>query len=235
MATSEVTGGQGVLGRPIPGAVMIATADDPENPVQVTCEQTAPALWRPPRGRWSTIDRGGRVGILAYDGQDPYELLLSVRLDGYPDTSVEDSVRILEGFAEVPDGQEQPPTLTVDGAIPKPHPNLKWRLTAIEDPAEQLYLPGGRSRCRYATTVTLTQNVTAQVLAESLRETKASKGLRTRTTRVRSTEPDLFAVARRYYGDPSRASDIARANFKGGHPLALGARLTPGTQLRMPA
>jgi nucleoid-associated protein YgaU len=52
---------------------------------------------------------------------------------------------------------------------------------------------------------------------------------------VRPNEPDLYDVARRYYGDPSRASDIARANFKGGNPLSLGARLTAGTQLRMPA
>jgi hypothetical protein len=98
-----------------------------------------------------------------------------------------------------------------------------------------LFLPGGKSRCRYATQVTLTQHVIATSLAESLKQTKASKGLRTRTTRVRPNEADLYAVARRYYGDPSRAGDIARANFKGGNPLSLGARLTAGTQLRMPA
>jgi hypothetical protein len=215
--------------------VIIATADDPENPVQVTCEQTAPALWRPPRGRWSTIDRGGRIGILSYDGQDPYELLLSIRLDGYPANSVEESVRILEGFAEVPGGQQEPPILVVEGAIPKPHPSLKWRLTAIEDPTDVLFLPGGKSRCRYTTQVTLTQHVIATSLVESLTQTKATKGLQAKTTSVRPNEVTLTDVARRYYNDPSRASDIARANFKNGNPLMLGARLTPGTQLRMPA
>lgn len=220
---------------PVPGAVVIATVDGPEDAVEVRCEQTAPAIIRPPRPRWSTIDRAGRIGIPSYDGQDPYEIVLSVRLDGYPGRSVEDDITTLEGFAEVPDGQEQPPILTVSGAIPRPHPNLKWRLTQIDDPSEQIYLPGGKSRCRYVTGLTLTQHAVATSLAETLRETKASKGLRTRTTRVRSNEADLFAVARRYYGDPSRASDIARANFSGGHPLTLGGRLTAGTQLRMPA
>jgi hypothetical protein len=65
---------------------VISSADDPDNPVQVALEQTRPALWRPPSGRWSTIDRAGRIGILSYNGQNPYELSLGVRLDGYPRT-----------------------------------------------------------------------------------------------------------------------------------------------------
>lgn len=221
--------------RRVPGAVVLRTSDDPENPVRVTLEQTRPALWRPPSGRWSTIDRAGRIGILAYNGQNPYELSLGVRLDGYPSESVEDAIRTLEGFAEVADHQTEPPVLVVSGAVPLPHPNLKWRLTAISDPEEQIYLPEGKVRCRYATDLTLTQHAVASSLEETLRQTKASRGLRTKTTRVKPGEETVTDVARRYYGDPSRASDIARANFKNGRPLALGDLLKVGTQLRMPA
>lgn len=235
MAASEVIGSRPTLERPVPGAVVISTADNPHDPIQVTCEQTAPALWRPPRGRWSTIDRGGRIGLISYDGQDPYELQLFVRFDGYPGQGVEGSIRALESFAEVPDGQQEPPVLAVDGAIPKPHPNLKWRLTLIDDPADVLFLPGGKSRCRYSTTLTLTQHVTPDTLTETLKQTKSSSGLQTRTTRVQPGETTLYDVARRYYHNPARASEIAQANFKNGRPLSLGSKLTAGTQLRMPA
>jgi nucleoid-associated protein YgaU len=142
---------------------------------------------------------------------------------------------VLEGFAEVPDHRDEPPVLKVSGAIPLPHPNLTWRLTAIEDPTNVLFLSGGKRRCRYETEITLTQHVTADSLNETLRQTKAARGLKTRTTRVKSGEQTLYDVARRYYGDPSRASDIARANFKGGRQLALGSLLTVGRSLRMPA
>jgi hypothetical protein len=82
----------------------------------------------------------------------------------------------------------------------------------------------------------LTQHVTANSLNETLRQTKAARGLKTRTTRVKAGEETLYDVARRYYGDPSRASDIARGELQaGGRPLALGALLKTGTQLRMPA
>jgi hypothetical protein len=70
----------------------------------------------PPSGRWSTIDRAGRIGILSYNGQNPYELSLGVRLDGYPRTGVENRIRVLEGFAEVPDHRDEPPVLKVSGA-----------------------------------------------------------------------------------------------------------------------
>lgn len=216
------------FGPAVPGAIIIAT-DNPHDPIEVRCEQVTPALPRPPRPRWSTIDRPGRIGIPSFDGQDPYEILVTVRLDGFPHRSVEVDIATLEGFAEVPEGQAEPPVLTVTGAIPRPHPNIKWRLTSIEDPSEVQHLTGGKERCRYVTAITLTQHVAGDVLNENLKGSKAQKGLRTRTTRVQSNEDDLYAVARRYYGDPSRATDIARANF-----LYLGSRLTAGKALRMP-
>jgi hypothetical protein len=108
-------------------------------------------------------------------------------------------------------------------------------------PDERPVPPGRQRRCRYETEITLTQHVTANSLNETLRQTKAARGLKTRTTRVKAGEETLYDVARRYYGDPSRASDIARANFKNGGPArarrapesghaAQDARVSRGTR-----
>lgn len=220
--------------RTVPGGLTIALADGSDKPPSVTCEQSAPIIVRPPQPKYQIVDRPGRIGVPEWVGQDPYELIASIRLDGYPDRSVEGRITTLESFAEVPSGAQTPPILTVSGAVPSPHPHLKWCLTQIGDPDELLFLRGGKERCRYATTITLTQHVNPADLEESLHATKASRGIRTRTTRVRPGE-DLFAVARRFYGDPSRASDVARANFSNGQPLRLGQTLPTGKLLRMPS
>lgn len=226
---------QATLLAPVPGGLVIATADDPDNPQQVTCEQTAPIVIRPPVPRYQNVDRPGRIGVPEWMGQDPYQLIAAIRIDGYPARSVEPDIRLLESFAEVPSGRQQPPALTVEGATPRPHPHLKWCLTDIADPTDVLFVPGGKHRCRYATTLTLTQHVDSAELDETLRATGASRGLRTRTTKVRPGENDLFTVARRVYGNPGRASDIAQANFSNGAHLRLGMRLRVGQTLRIPA
>jgi hypothetical protein len=220
--------------RNVPGGLTISLADGSDKPVAVTCEQTAPIIVRPPQPKYQTIDRPGRIGIPEWTGQDPYEMIAAIRFDGYPDRSVEGQISTLESFAEVAPGAQTPPTLTLSGQVPLPHPHLKWCLTNIADPDELLFLTGGKQRCRYATTLTFTQHVDANELEQSLHATKASKGIRTRYTRVKAGE-DLFAVARRFYGDPSRASDVARANFQGGKPLRMGQILTVGLRLRMPS
>lgn len=197
----------------------------------VLCTLTAPARVAPPKPKFLTIDMPGAIGAVEYLGQDPYTLELDIRLDAAPDGSVEPSIRALEAFGET-GGNPEPPVVIADGTIPLPHPNLKWRITDFGTPTVWT-LPSGE-RCRYVTTLTLTQNVKAAALEESLHQTSASKGIKTRTTKVRPGE-DLYAVARRFYGDPSRASDIARSNFQGGRPLRLGQTLKAGMTLRMPS
>lgn len=232
--TGTVIRSRPTLQAPVPAALVIATADDPENPIEVRCEQAGPIIIRPPQPRYQVIDRPGRVGVPEWVGQDPYELVTTIRLDGYPDTSVEPQIQTLESFAEVWGGRPAPPVLTVEGAIPNAHPRLKWCLSDIADPDELLFLPGGQQRSRYVATLTFTQHVDANELEENLRATRAARGIRTRTTRVREGE-DLYAVARRFYRNPARASDIAQANFQNGRPLRLGQKLKAGTLLRMPS
>lgn len=219
-----------------PGAIVIREADNPHDPVEVQCHQIAAPIVHPPQPRWQVVNLSGRTGVNEYLGQDPYAVTLTIRFGGdFPARSIEQDVEALQAFAEVHGDRTEPPVLETVGAIPKPQPNIKWQLTAIEDPFEQDYMSDGKRRSRYATRITLTQASEASKLNESLKATKRAKGLKTRTTKVRPGESDLYAVARRYYGDPSRASDISRANPGKSGPLPLGTKLKAGTTLRMPS
>lgn len=217
------------LDLPLLSAVIITESGNGHDPLSVALEQVSSAVPRPPKPKWSIVDRPGRIGVPSYDGQDPYEYSFAVRIDGYPGTSVERQITILEGFAEAQGGQPEPAILKVAGAIPLPHPNLLWRLTAIDDPSEQLFLPGGQERCRYVTVITLTQHVTGADVSKSIQQNSGSKAIQVKTATVQANENSLFDLARRYYHDTSRATDIARANL-----IQLGDRLKQGQKLRMP-
>jgi len=206
-----------------PGRV-IFFSEDPPTDLRMN---TTGAKCGPPTPRVTTIDRMDSIGLTQWIGQDPYVLTVPIQIDGYPNKSVEADVKELEALAEVQPGRKEPPTVDVDGAVPKPRPNLRWRITSLGEP-EELYLPSG-DRCRYFTTVTLIQRVVDRDLVESLKATSKSKGLKARKTTVRQGETWLYDVARRVYKDPSRAGDIAVANG-----LHLGKKLSPGLELRYP-
>jgi hypothetical protein len=183
----------------------------------------------PPEPIVQETDLMGAISLTQWVGQKPYKMEIDAQLDGYPYRSVEDDIKTLEHFAEVHAGRREPPIVTVDGNVPKPHPNLTWRVTGFSTPAEEYVVGDGTARARWFSTVTLVQRVTDRVLVESLKATSQSRGVRARTITVRTGEEWLFEVARRAYKDPSRAGDIATANN-----LHLGKRLTAGMELRLP-
>lgn len=201
------------------------SSSDPR--ISVDIEQTQPALIPPPQPKIVTTDRPGAIGLTDWVGQDPYRLMIYARLDGAPNRSVERDIAALEGLAEVHAGKTEPPVVTVKGAIPLPHPNLKWRIAGFTEPVV-MTRRGSQERCRYLTTVTLIQYVVDRTLATSLNPSTGSKGLQVRTHRIKPGE-DLFDVARAEYRDVGRAQDIARANG-----LRIGAKLTPGRTLKIP-
>ena len=209
-----------------PEGLVRFSSDDPK--IRLDCEQAAPAVDLPPRPRVQTVDRPGAVGLTQWAGQDPYEMLVTVRFNGYPSRSVENQIKTLESLGEVAPGKDEPPIVRVLGAVPKPHPNLRWRVLNFSEPTDLLFLSSGK-RCRYVTTVHLIQHVTDQQLVESLKPSKAARGISTRTHTVKAGEDDLYDVARNVYGNPMRASDIATANR-----LRLGARLKVNQRLRLP-
>lgn len=199
--------------------------------VEVLLRMTGPAVPAPPRPRYQTVDRPGRIGLTRFRGQDPYEVAIPVRLGGeYPRRSVENDVIALESLAEVQPGQVEPPVVEVDGSVPNPHSHIEWRLVDLGDPVMESL--GSGARYSYATTIVLQQRTTDSLLAESL--SKPGKGIANRRHRVTAGEDSLYDVALAEYRDPSKAADIARANPRNGLPMPLGTLLKPGTILRLP-
>lgn len=189
--------------------------------------ETTGALCSPPEPKISTVDMMDGIGLTQWTGQEPYKMSVGVRIDGFPNTNVEADIKALEALGEVQPGRTEPPIIDLDGAVPKPHPNIRWRIVSFGDPTVE-YLPSG-DRCRYITTVSLIQRVTDRVLQERVKATSGSKGLKARSTTVRAGEDSLYDLARRIYKDPSRAADLATANN-----LHLGKKLSPGLVLRYP-
>lgn len=205
-------------------------------PIDVVGTMFRPASPRPPKARYDTTERDGLVSLTRYAGHDPYDLTIPIRFDAYASqVSVEGSVRALESLAERTGPDQEPPIVRVVG----PHPYLtlkstvRWRVSSItwdEDSPGTIYLPGGSARSRASATVDLIQHVTDKQLTESVRRGKRAHGIANRSTTARAGEY-LEDVSRREYGDPSRASDIARAN----PGLRLGSKLKVGQRVRLPA
>lgn len=214
----------------LPRGRVSITSTDPELGIRAHLIDKPDAPRRP---RYQTQERPGRVSINRYVGQDPVEQTLVVKFDGTGGDSVEDRIRTLEQFLRPVASNDEPPVLKVrgDGVL---HPGFDWRmLTLDEDRGRRKYVPHTGDRMVYVATVTLRQHVDERQLAESLRRLNRrgqGRGITNRTVKVRQGENSLYDVSRRVYnGDPSRATDIARANGR-----RLGARLKPGTSLRIP-
>lgn len=182
-----------------------------------------------PRPRIVTVERPGTWSLTEYAGHDPYMLTLPLRFDRWrTGEPVEDQMRLLERLAERQKPTLVPPIVRVRG--PVPHKGLRWWVSAINvDDEQTLWTDTGDARTRIIVDVELTSYHAPDTLDEDLGPLKSQKGIATRTTRVREGESDLYAVARRVYHDPSRASDIARANH-----IPLGTRLKTGRPLRIP-
>jgi hypothetical protein len=207
-----------VLGSSLVG---VTTVDGEINVVGLLTKPVTPPV---PRPRYNTIDRPGSVGITEYAGMDPYQMTMSLRFDGGGVRSVEKQYAALEALAYPAAGTLEPPVLRIRG--PVPHPLARWRINQLTVDDSQTMLLKNGDRCRIAVDVDLLQYVVDDLLLPSLKATKRAKGINSRATRVKSGEDTLFDVSRRLFGDPSHATDIARASH-----LRLGARLKPGQML----
>lgn len=181
-----------------------------------------------PRPTYDTAERPGAFGLTRYRGHDPYTMSLPLMLER-EGRSIEGLIGDLEQMAERAPGSLEPPVVRVVGAG-VPHSGLKWRVQLPDDVDRVQTNPGNGQRVRVWLTVTLIQHVTDTLLAETVRRGKAAKGLTKNRTTVRTGESTLYDVARRVYGDPFRAGDIAAAN----PGIRLGQRLRPGRTLRLP-
>lgn len=179
-----------------------------------------------PQPQYDQAARPGAFGLTRYRGHDPYTMTLPILLeDG--GRNVEAAVRKLEQLAERAPGVLEPPVVSVQGTG-VPHSGLRWRVQLPAD-ADQTHFNAAGARIAVWVTLTLMQQVTDTLLGETLRTGKGAKGLTRKRTTVRAGETSLHDVARRVYGDPFRAGDIATENR-----LRIGARLRTGQSLRLP-
>lgn len=202
-------------------------------PIDVLARMVGNASARPPRPNYVQTPRPGLVELNRFTGMSVYEQTLPIMFDAYAaQRSVEPAIRKLETLAERSAPNGEPPVVRAIGPIPygTEKTTVRWRVASIEEITDRtIYLPGGLERCRFACTVTLIQHVTDKQLAESIRRGKRAAGLRSR--KVRAREGDyLTDIARREFGDPGRAGDIARAN----PGLRIGQRLKAGQTVRLP-
>lgn len=186
-----------------------------------------------PKPKYTAHERPGDFDLVQYVGHEPFEQAFPIKFDGEGERSVEAKItdlhRLMRRTAK---GDTEPPVVKVlgNGVL---HPEYNWRVVAAEeDIGRRLYLPDGDRRL-YVAVVSLRQQVTERVLAESIRAFRRKgrgPGIRNRTTTVRHGETSLYNVAKRVYRDPSKAADIATAN----PPKTLGGRLKVGERLRLP-
>lgn len=180
-----------------------------------------------PRPRYETVDRPGAFGLTRYRGHDPYVQSIPIVIDRGGD-GIENAILDLERLLERSKSTLEPPVVTVEGKGVS-HTGLKWRVeSAVEDTDHTMYLPDGR-RSRAYFTVNLIQHVADRLLTESIKGGRRASGIRNRHRTIRAGE-DLHAFSRRIFGDPSRASDIARAN----PGVRLGQRFKHARSLRLP-
>lgn len=210
------------------GRVQLTSAD-PDLEIRAHLIGTPTARRRP---RYQTQDRPGRLGRPQYLGQDPIEQTFTVKFDGDGD-SIESRIRTLEMFLRPVAANDEPPIVKVKGEGVH-HPGLGWRMLDLdEEISRRRYVTRSGERKVYVAAVTLVQHVADRELAESLGRLNRrgrGKGISNRTVKVRQGEDSFYDISRRVYdGDPSRATDIARANGR-----RIGARLRAGTSLRIP-
>jgi hypothetical protein len=174
---------------------------------------------------WSVIDRPKRKGITQYQGRNPVQQTIPVIFDGWvDDESQEDSILLMESFAEAGDLAE-PPKITLQGhALRK---DLTWIITAISwDDNNAIWEDAGGNnpfRVRLSGVITLTQYIVDNVLATA---TSPDPNPKNRKVRV-SVQGGMTwkQLAQLYYGDASKWYIIADAN----------PQISPDTRQKVPA
>jgi phage tail protein X len=203
---------------------VVLTSDTPK--IEVIGRLTGKPSASTPSPRYETVERPGRTSAVRYAGHDPQLLDIPMALDKGGATGVEKLVANLERLAQRASDTHEPPVIKVAGAG-IPHTDLNWRVQSIEPNLDQTRYLGDGRRERFACVLHLIENVVDRQLAQTITGGKGIRGRR--TVRARKGET-LYDVARRIYGDPSRASDLQKAN----PALRFGQALKAGQKIRVP-
>lgn len=210
-----------------PGTIWI-WADVPL--ITVTARLRGPATSPSPRPQIRVTDRRGQVSLTEYAGREPYEVILPIQFDEFrSQRSVEPWIAQLERLAVAEGDARTSPIVRVEGPIPPRCKNVTWFVDDLIEIPERTEHNTTGDRVRYAVDVHLIERTWDDLLVSAQQiPTSEQTGLLTRTTTVKKGE-DIYDVARRAYGDPGRAVEIARANT-----IPLTSKLKVGQRLRLP-
>lgn len=181
-------------------------------------------------GVWSTTERDRRAPVKWFKNQSDdtmiFDLLLDIDAIGGP--SIERRLRVLRDMGQ-PSGQDDPPTIRVDGDIWSEDQNITWVMTDWSL-GERSFNGDGTLR-QQQVKVELTRYGAVSEIEPLRVSTTRAKGQRKRHTVVVAGNDTLRAVALRELGDATRWKDLQRwnqAKLKGVDP---DARLRTGTHL----
>lgn len=182
-------------------------------------------LREPRKPRFATIERPHRVSALEWEGKTPFTLRFQLRLDGFPDESVEPDIARLEGFAAVHPNRP-PPRLRLRYAGFSPVLYIITELSYGEEVRR-----ADLARVRVDVDISLLEYQTAEVIPtparrQAERPAPSTPAVGTHTVRAGDT---LWSIAQRELGDGRRHTDIAELNG-----IRDPNRINVGQTLRIP-
>jgi hypothetical protein len=184
-------------------------------------------------GGWEVVDRPKRVALTRFKGKDPYRMDVPILFDGWSDdASQEVQISTLARMSEQPAEQQPPPTLTVDGAVPRD--DLTWVIETIDWDGSNVIWDmqnGVPVRLRQSAVVHLLQYVDDNVIitkaTPAVKNGGNKRGGKTVTTTSAST---LRQTSQAEYDDPDAWKLIGDANGI----FDPRAPILPGTTLYIP-
>lgn len=153
-------------------------------------------------GRWNVINRPRRGAFTVWDGDDPYRMDVPILIDGWPSTSVEDDIAILQQMRHRTDDYSPPPKIKIEGALPVK--GATWVLENDTDWGSNVIWHPENYRLRQDCIVHLLQFQTADNLT--------IKAPSTSHTYVVKAGDTLKSISRSQYGTPAYWSTIKNAN-----------------------
>jgi len=179
-------------------------------------------------GGWSQIARPRRVSLTQWAGREPYQMDVPILFDNWHNQgAVEREIRQLNKMA-LGDDWSQPPTVTLDGAIPNvPVAGATWVITGI-DWGEDVYWDKSDKGIYFR----MRQDAVVHLLeyhAEERLQITMTKSLPNQYIVHRKGET-LRSIAKSMYGNGDRWKDIRKANPRIRDPNALKV----GLKLRIP-
>lgn len=199
-------------------------------------------------GGWQLITRPRRVALTQWAGVDPFQMQLSLILDGvHDDSSIEADCVALEQMAQPAGLRLPPPIVTVTGVVP--HPELAYVIGdgsadgGLAWDANPIYSRSGY-RVQQQVTVRLIEFVDADLVASTgaAQQARQAAGLQSAAAAAAAggtTAPaptytvkagdTLLSIAAAQLGSAARWTEIAQLNT-----IADPYTLTPGQVIRLP-